>query len=103
MLVTGDLILEQNPDRLQIILAQKTELMDQTAGRLAELQRGPRPETIREARAQLEYTQASAKNAAANLVRAQEVFARDLSDQQTLDYATTRWKTPAAAEQAASE
>ena len=103
MLKTGDLILEQDPARLEKMLAQQNALRDQAAGRLAELQRGPRPETIREARAQLESAQASAKNAAANLVRAREVFERDLSDQQTLDFATTRAKTAAAAEQAASE
>ena len=103
MLKTGDLILEQDPVRLEKMLAQQNALRDQAAGRLAELQRGPRPETIREARAQLESAQASAKNAAANLVRAREVFERDLSDQQTLDFAITRAKTAAAAEQAASE
>lgn len=103
MLKAGDLILEQDPARLERLLAQQIALRDQTAARLAELVRGPRTETIREARAQLESAQASAKNAAANLERAKEVFARDLSDQQTLDFATTRWKTSVAAEKAASE
>lgn len=103
MLTTGDLILEQDPARQEKALAQQLALRDQAAGRLAELERGPRPETIREARAQLESTQASSINAAANLVRAKEVFARGLSDQSTLDFATTRWKTAVAAEKAASE
>ena len=103
MLKAGDLILEQDPARLEKLLAQQKALTDQTAARLAELERGPRAETIREARAQLESTQASAKNAAANLQRAKEVFERNLSDQQTLDLATTRWKTTMAAEKAASE
>jgi len=103
ILKAGDLILEQDPARLERMLAQQTALRDQSAARLAELQRGPRPETIREARAQLESTQASSKNAAANLVRAKEVFERDLSDQSTLDFATTRWKTAEAAEKAANE
>jgi HlyD family secretion protein len=103
MLSAGDLILEQDPARLEKMLAQQAALRDQAAARLAELQRGPRPETIREARAQLESARASAKNAAANLVRAQEVFERDLSDQSTLDFATTRWETATAAEKAASE
>ena len=103
MLKTGDLILEQDPARPEALLAQQIALRDQAAGRLAELQRGPRPETIREARAQLESTQALTINAAANLVRAKEVFERDLSDQSTLDFATTRWKTATAAEKAASE
>ncbi|MCP4047164.1 MAG: hypothetical protein GY732_14395, partial [Gammaproteobacteria bacterium] len=103
MLRTGDLILEQDPARLEKLLVQQTAMKDQTAARLAELVRGPRTETIQEARAQLESAQASAKNAAANLERAREVFERDLSDQQTLDFATTRWKTTVAAEKAVSE
>ena len=98
MLSAGDLILEQDPARLEKVLTQQTALKDQAAARLAELQRGPRQETIREARAQLDSARASAKNAAANLVRAQEVFARDLSDQSTLDFASTRWETAAAAD-----
>jgi HlyD family secretion protein len=103
MLETGDLILEQNPARLQRIMAQQAALRDQSAARLAELERGPRTEIIREARAQLESTRASARNAAANLVRAQEMFARELSDQATLDLATTRSETANAAELAAEE
>jgi len=103
MLNAGDLILEQDPARLQNLLAQQTALSKQTDARLAELQRGPRQETIRQARAQLESTQASAINAAANQRRAQEVFDRDLSDQQTLDLANTRWKTATAAQNAATE
>jgi HlyD family secretion protein len=99
----GDLILEQDPSRLKNVLAQTVALRDQAAARLAELQRGPRPETIREARAQLQSARASATNAAANLVRAQEVFARNLSDQSTLDLAITGAKTATATEQAAKE
>ena len=103
MLKTGDLILEQDPARLENRLAQQAALRNQAAARLAELQRGPRPEAIEEARAQLASTQAVSKNTAANLVRAMEVFKRDLSDQQTLDTAATRNKTALAAEQAARQ
>lgn len=103
MLKTGDLILEQDPARLQNRLDQQAALRKQTAARLAELQRGPRPEAIQEARAQLASKHALSKNSAANLARAREVFERDLSDQQTLDLATTRNKTALAAEQAALE
>ena len=103
MLETGDLILEQDPARLERKLDQQTAIRAQAAARLAELQRGPRPESIREARARLVSTQATSKNAAADLARAQEVFSRNLSDQQTLDLAITRSKTAKAAEQAASE
>jgi HlyD family secretion protein len=103
MLEIGDLILEQDPARLERMLAQQAALRDQSAGRLAELERGPRTEIIREARAQLDSAEASAINAAANMKRAREVFERNLSDQQTLDLATTRWKTASAAEEAARE
>jgi len=103
VLKAGDLILEQDPARQERILAQQVALRDQSAARLAELERGPRSETISEARARLESARASAKNAAANLKRAQDMFARDLSDQSTLDLATTRSETAIAAEQAAKE
>ena len=103
MLKTGDLILEQDPAKLNRIMARQIALRNQSAARLAELERGPRSEIIREARARLESTRASAKNAAANLKRAKEMFERDLSDQFTLDLATTRSDTSMAAEQAATE
>ncbi|MDH3902706.1 MAG: HlyD family efflux transporter periplasmic adaptor subunit [Xanthomonadales bacterium] len=103
VLETGDLILEQDPARLERVLAQQTALRDQSAARLAELERGPRTETIREARAQLESARSSARNAATNLVRAQDMFERDLSDQSTLDFAITRSETTKSAEQAATE
>ncbi|MDX2427856.1 MAG: HlyD family efflux transporter periplasmic adaptor subunit [Xanthomonadales bacterium] len=103
MLETGDLILEQDPARLNRVLAQQVALRDQSAARLAELERGPRTETIREARAQLESARSSAKNAASNLKRAQDMFARDLSNQSNLDFATTQSETAIAAVQAAEE
>jgi HlyD family secretion protein len=103
MMKTGDLILEQDPARLENLLAQQTALSAQADARLAELQRGPRQETIREARAQFESAQATTINAVANMKRAKEVFDRNLSDQQTLDFAVTHWKTAMAAEKAAGE
>jgi len=103
LLKAGDLILEQDPAKLEKILSQQSALRDQAAARLAELERGPRTETIREARAQLESARASAKNAAANLKRIEALFARELSDQSALDLATTLQHTTAATEQAVSE
>ena len=103
ILKTGELILEQDPARLEKVLAQQVALRDQSAARLAELERGPRTETIREARAQLESARSSAKNAATNLIRAKEMFARDLSNQSNLDFAITRSETAIATEQAAEE
>jgi len=98
MLKAGDLILQQ-----ENLLAQQTALGAKADARLAELQRGPRQETIRQAQAQLESTQATTINALANMRRAKEVFDRNLSDQQTLDFAVTRWKTAVAAEKVAGE
>lgn len=103
MLNAGDLILEQDPTRLQATLERQIAIKDRFAAVLAELQQGPRQEDIREARAQLVAAEASSKNATENQKRAQEIFERKLSDQATLDLATTRKKTTAAAEQAARE
>ena len=103
LLDAGDLVLEQDPSRLEAALAKQVALRDQAAARLAELQRGPRPEYIRVAQAELEATQATVVNTAANLERAREMFTRDLSNQATLDLATADWKTAVAAEKAAKE
>ena len=54
MLKAGDLILEQDPSRLEKLLAQQTALRHQSAARLAELKRGPRAETCR-ARSRLAF------------------------------------------------
>lgn len=103
ILEAGQLILEQDPARLQAALARQEALRSQAAARLAELQRGPRPEIIRAAQAELESAQALVVNAEANLERAREIFERQLSDQASLDAATTEWKTAVAAEKAAHE
>jgi len=103
ILSKGDLILEQDPARLERRLSQQLALRDQAAARVAELKRGPRPELIREARAQLAAKKALSENASANLERAKELFSRKLSDQQTLDLASTSNQTAIAAEQAAND
>ena len=103
MLKSGELILEQNPVRLQGILAQQTALRDQAAAHLAELQRGPRPEIIRQTRAQLTASQALSQNAANDLKRARDIFERGLSNQASLDAAQTAWETAVASEHATGE
>lgn len=100
---TGDLVLEQDSTRAEAQLAQIVALRDQAAARLAELKRGPREESIREARANLASATASRVNAAANLKRTREVFERGLSSEGRLDTSETTFKTAAAAEQAATE
>jgi HlyD family secretion protein len=89
----GDLILEQDPARAAARLAQQVGLRNQAAARLAELERGPREELIREARAKLEASRARQINAKANLQRTREVFERGLSSEGRLDLAETNHKT----------
>jgi len=94
--VAGDLILEQDPERAQGRLAQQIGLRNQAAARLAELQRGPREELIREARARLEASRVIEANALANYKRTREVFDQGLSTQNMLDRDEADYKTAVA-------
>jgi len=99
----GDLVLTQDPARARQRLEQLAGQRDQVAARLAELKRGPREETIREARANLEAARVQSSNARADLERTREVFGRGLSSQGQLDRDETAYKTAVAREQAAVE
>lgn len=99
----GDMILQQDPQRAEARLAQQTGLRNQAAARLAELQRGPREESIREARARLEASRAQEANTLANLNRTREVFAKGLSSEGQLDTDEALYKTAAAQVKADSE
>lgn len=99
----GDLVLTQNADRAKAQFARLEGLRDQAAARLAELQRGPREESIREARAGLDAARATRTNAASNLERTREVYERGLSSGGQLDADETAFRTAVAQEQAASE
>lgn len=99
----GDAVIAQDPARAEARLAQLTGQRNQATARLAELKRGPRPESIREARARLDAARAQRINDAANLKRAREVFDRGLSSQGRLDLEETRYKTSLAQEKAATE
>ena len=99
----GDLIIEQDPSRARARLAQQTGLRNQAAARLAELQRGPREELIREARARLEASRVEEANAQANYRRTRDVYERGLSSEGRLDRAETDYKTAVARVKADSE
>ncbi len=99
----GDPVLEQDPERATARLAQQIGLRKQAAARLAELQRGPREESIREARARLEASTVQKENALANLERTREVFAKGLSSEGRLDFDETSHKTAVAEEKANAE
>ena len=99
----GDLILEQDPERAAARLAQQVGLRDQAVARLAELQRGPREESIREARAKLEASRAREVNTLAIYKRTQEVFDQGLSSDFRRDTDETNHKTAVAQVKADSE
>jgi HlyD family secretion protein len=99
----GDVVLTQDAARAEARLAQFAALREQAAARLAELKRGPREESIREARANLEARRAERANALAELERTREVFERGLSSQGQLDRDETAYRTAAAREQAATQ
>lgn len=99
----GALILEQDPSRLQARLAQQSALRDQSAARLAELQRGPRKEAIRESQARLTASEVITRNALADLNRAKDIFERGLSNQSALDNTMTFWEASKARETADRE
>ncbi|MBT8048340.1 MAG: HlyD family efflux transporter periplasmic adaptor subunit [Xanthomonadales bacterium] len=99
----GDPILEQDPSRAEARLAQYRAQRNQAAARLAELQRGPRKESIREARARLEASRLQEENALAVFNRTREVFDKKLASKDTLDRDETAWRTAAAQVKAESE
>ena len=99
----GDLILEQDPERAAARLAQQVGLRNQAAARLAELERGPREESIREARAKLEASRAREVNTLAIYKRTQEVFDQGLSSDLRRDTDETNHKTAVAQVKADSE
>jgi HlyD family secretion protein len=99
----GTLVLEQDPSRMQAQLQQAQAQREQAAARLAELQRGPRPELISEAQAQLGAARVVASNAQADYQRAEEMFERGLSNAFTRDHARTQRDNSAAQAQAQHE
>jgi HlyD family secretion protein len=99
----GTLVLEQDSSRQQARLDQQIALRQQSAARLAELQRGPRTELIRESQARLKASEVVTRNAGEDLERARDIFDRGLSNQSRLDNAQALWETASAREQADRE
>jgi HlyD family secretion protein len=101
--LAGTLLLQQDPARAQAKLAGASAERDRLKARLAELERGPRQEEIRESRARLEGQQALTVNAAAELQRVRAMFERELTSEAILDVAEANWKSATADETAARE
>jgi len=99
----GDLVARQDPSRAQNRLAQYQAMRAQVAARLAELERGPREESIRRARAELESSVVIRENARTNYERDQEVYSKGLLTEALRDLAETNWKSAMAREKANRE
>ena len=93
----GTLVLEQDPTRLESHRAQALANQELAAARLAELRRGPREESIREAQAQLEAAKVLAANAGRDAERQADIFARGLGSEFARD------STRAQADEAAAQ
>lgn len=102
-IAAGDLLMRQDPTRVQARLDQVTAQRDQAAARLAELRRGPRAEAIRETRARLGAALARAGNARAEFERVRGVFERGLTSQAAMDNAEAAWESASAEAQAVRE
>lgn len=103
MVQAGTLLIEQDASRMQLQVSRLEADRQRAAARLAELERGPREEAIREARALLDSAQAEKANAEAELKRTRDVFDKGLSTQSELDRAKTRFATAQAQEKARRE
>lgn len=75
----GDVILRQDPQRIEAQLDQARHARDQAAARLAELRRGPREERIQEARARLEGAETRLATADRQLERIRNLLERGLA------------------------
>lgn len=96
----GAALLDQDPTRNQARVAVQQAQRDQAAARLAELQRGPRPEVIAEARSRLDANRALTLNAQQELDRETNLFERKLSDASSRDRAQSAFDNAKAREQA---
>ena len=99
----GTMVLEQDNRRAKAHLAQLTALRDQVDARLAELQRGPREELIRESQARLAASEVITRNAHEDLERTRDIFERGLSNQARLDHVQALWETSVENEKANRE
>lgn len=83
----GALLMELDSTRAETALLVAEARVAETEARLAEMLRGPRPEQIRAARADVAGATDDAKFQELELQRAEEVFARKLAAQETVDRA----------------
>ncbi|HEX5054984.1 MAG TPA: HlyD family efflux transporter periplasmic adaptor subunit [Gammaproteobacteria bacterium] len=90
MLEAGQTILRLDTRRTQAQLDEAQAFHEQAAARLAELQRGPRMERIKEAQAQLRGSESELAQAEAEFERVTSLIEKQLAAAQVLDSARTQ-------------
>jgi HlyD family secretion protein len=90
MLETSQPILKLDSRRVQAQLDEAFAFHEQAAARLAELQRGPRSERIKEAQARLRGTESELMRAEAEFQRIKSLIEKRLAAAEALDAARTR-------------
>jgi HlyD family secretion protein len=90
MLVPGQPILRLDPRRVQLQLDEALAFREQAAARLAELQRGPRSERIKEAQARLRGAESELLRTETELQRIQSLIEKQLAAAEILDSARTQ-------------
>ncbi len=86
--VKGDLLLKQDPARVNARVAEAQAVLAQAEARLDELVRGPRQEQIAAARANVAGARQQLDFLQRDYERAQRVFEQNLTSRETLDRAT---------------
>ena len=81
----GDLLAELDPERFQALVAGREAELDAARHRLAELERGSRPEEIERARAELAAAQAAALEAELSHARVEQLVREKLASPQSRD------------------
>lgn len=97
VVTTGQLVLKLDARRVQAQLDQARALLDQQRARLAEVERGPRPELITQAQAQLAGAVGSLASARHELERVRPLVSKKLLSPQDLDQAQAGYDTALAA------
>ncbi len=99
----GELLGELEPERLEQSVARAEARVEAQRQKLAELERGPRPQEIRKAEAELELAEATARNAERSWQRLKALREDDHASAEAVDNARAAYEQARARVQAAEE
>jgi len=85
VVAAGQILVRLDDSRFRALLEQGESTRQRAAARLAELERGPRPERIAEARARVEGAEGTLETARRELVRSQELVRQGVAAEARLD------------------